>query len=93
MDTQNLLDERGKSYGEAHLLTGLVMGLLQKPLTVMLVENPELAHDWVQMLSKLIRALHDPTKKDSYHDLIGYATLALGILAEKENNESVPHDK
>jgi hypothetical protein len=86
-ETQQLLDERGKSYGNAHYLTGLVLGVLKKPLGEMLANAPELSHDWIQVLSKLIRILHDPYKIDSWDDLIGYAMLCKRIIAGEGEND------
>jgi len=90
MEPQQLLEERGKEYGEAHVLTGLVLKVVSRPFTSLIGDYPELAHDWVLMLSKLIRILFNPTKVDSYEDLIGYATLCLDtIRGEGDKHDSI----
>jgi hypothetical protein len=82
-ETKKLLEERGKSYGEAHVLVGVIIGVLQTPFIEMVRNAPELVHDWMQMLSKVVRILHDPYKIDSYDDLIGYAELCKSIINGK----------
>jgi len=75
MNIQSLLDEKEKHYGNAHELTGMVMGALTDPFLAMLNTAPMFSHNWVLMLSKLIRMLSDPYHLDNYDDIIGYATL------------------
>lgn len=80
MDTNELLEQRGSEYGETHFLVGVIIRVLGEPFIKFVREYPELIHDWVIMASKLVRIVHSPTKLDNYDDLIGYATLAKGIV-------------
>ncbi len=83
MPINDLLEERGAEYGTSHVLAGKVIGLLADPFVALVHTAPELVHDWVLMLSKLIRILHSPYKLDSYDDLIGYAELAKRTISER----------
>lgn len=63
------------------------MGLLHEPFHNLLIRHPKFAHNWVLMLSKLIRMLFNPFHIDNYEDIIGYATLSKQ-LAEQQGDES-----
>lgn len=79
-ETNQLLKDRGEHYGHTWLLAGQVMGILKEPFVHMLEVSPQYVHNWVLILSKLIRVLFDPYHKDSWRDIIGYATLVLNHL-------------
>jgi len=85
-ETSRLVEKRGSEYGQAHYLAGLVIGVLEEPFTKMVITHPELVHDWVLMLSKLIRILFSPTKIDHYDDIMGYALLAKRTLEGASND-------
>lgn len=76
-DIKKLLEERGKRYGDTWRLAGLVIEVLKHPFNHLIEEAPQFTHNWVLMLSKLIRILFDPFLLDNYKDLIGYATLCM----------------
>ena len=91
MDTQSLLKQRGSEYGETHYLVGLVIKTLEEPFIQFVRKTPELVHNWVLMMSKLIRILHSPYKRDNYDDLIGYAELCRKIIGA--SNVDISPDK
>jgi len=84
--TEQLLKERGSVYGDTWRLAGLVLGVLQVPFDYLLKTAPQFSHNWVLMLSKLIRILFSPYNVDHYDDIIGYATLCKKEL-EKERHD------
>lgn len=86
MEPTNLPTDRDPIYGETHYLAGLVIGVLREPFINLIMTHPELVHNWVLMLSKLIRALFSPTKVDHYDDIIGYALLTKRILEKGDND-------
>lgn len=75
--TEELLRERKSKYGDTWREAGEVMGILQVPFTKFLCSESWMAHNWVLILSKLIRILYSPREKDHWRDIIGYATLVL----------------
>lgn len=83
MDTHKLLTERGSDYGDTHIIVGKIIALIEQPFVKMVLEYPELVHDYVLMLSKVIRIVFNPFKLDSYDDLIGYTALAKDIIERK----------
>lgn len=82
-----LLKTRKKRYGDAHKYAGYAMGLLKEPFTNLLIVGPQFSHNWVLMLSKLIRILFDPYYIDNYDDLIGYATLCKQMAEKGKDND------
>lgn len=85
---KKLLKQRGNEYGEAWRMSGLVMGVLKTPFMNLIEQAPQFSHNWVLMLSKLIRILYSPYKADHYKDLIGYATLCLREVETVSKEES-----
>lgn len=82
-----LLNDRGNVYGQTWLYAGKVLQLLHVPFTNFVGEAGWMAHNWVLILSKLIRILYTPYNEDHWRDLIGYATLILDHLTQGEDNE------
>lgn len=83
-DVTKTLEQRGEEYGEAWLVAGTIMTHLQ---TVRLIEgilSTPYAHNWVLILSKLIRACRSPNNPDHWRDIAGYATLVLERIQRKE---------
>jgi hypothetical protein len=72
-----ILNQRGKEYGEAWKLAGIMMGSVAHLFFNMLIYSPQYAHNWVLILSKLVRALTSPRNPDHWKDIAGYATLCL----------------
>jgi hypothetical protein len=88
----NLLKDREKEYGATWYVVGQIMKLCGEYIySSALFRDTPFAHNWVQILGKLIRALTSPNKRDNWQDIIGYATLVLDFIdsVEKaqENNE------
>lgn len=81
MNVKKLLRDREIQYGNTHELAGNIMGgELKKPFIHLLDVAPQISHNWVLMLSKLIRILFDPYHIDNYDDIIGYATLCRDMV-------------
>lgn len=80
---QNILAQRGNSYGNTHKITGEIIhnfDLYNSPLFTSSVYT----YNWVQMLGKLIRWTHDTQNRDHLLDLIGYAVLTLELMDGQE---------
>lgn len=84
---RELLNDRGSSYGQTWFEAGKVIQLLQEPFANFVREAGWMSHNWVLILSKLIRILYTPYKEDHWRDLIGYATLILDHLTKGDSNE------
>lgn len=81
-----LLEAREEVYGDSWFMAGEAMGFLRKPLMNLLSTAPWMAHNWVLMLSKLIRILYSPYHRDNWADIVGYATLVLNSMDENPNH-------
>jgi len=83
---EDLVAERSKKYGDAHLTTSRIVRLLSESclLDNILVSN--LFFCWLMILNKLVRALADPNYLDNWQDIAGYAELALKELEAKHVN-------
>lgn len=76
-DVKKLLDERGKSYGDAWWLAGMVTGVLfnhNVRIFDRLIASFFL-HNWVLILSKMMRILVTPYEAEHWKDIEGYARL------------------
>lgn len=88
-----LLTEREKEYGATWYVVGQIMRSCGDYIySSALFRDTPFAHNWVQILGKLIRALSSPNKRDNWQDIIGYATLVLNFIenvekAKEENEE------
>lgn len=81
------LEERGKAYGEAWKLTGMV--LAEFPVTDKLTSSSYL-FNWIMVLNKLHRLLEAPDDPDGWKDVAGYAQLVLAdILRRREHNPPI----
>ena len=80
-----LLETRGRDYGDAWKLTGLVIQPVAEEVVDLAVKTPEVWLPWVQILNKLVRILVTPKNADHWRDIVGYATLVLESLTEKED--------
>jgi hypothetical protein len=77
-----LLNARKNEYGQAWLDSGRVIGLLSEDFVAFVEAQPYYVHNWVLILSKLIRILHSPNNPDHWRDIAGYATLVLNHITE-----------
>jgi hypothetical protein len=80
-DTQQLLTQRKKEYGDAWLIAGYWLNH-KAVRDSNLFQESLFTHNFVLILSKLARALHSPYKKDTWQDIAGYATLVANWLDE-----------
>lgn len=79
-----VLEDRGKEYGKAWYIAGMMVQNIPEIYYTPLFHRSPFAHNWFLMLSKLVRMLASPYKKDNYIDLIGYATLCLEYINDEE---------
>lgn len=86
-EVQDLITERGKSYGRTWLHAGVVMGLLREPFYHLLQVAPWVAHNWVLILSKMIRILYTPWERDHWADIMGYVQLVLNEMDQRPEEE------
>lgn len=84
----SLLNTRGSQYGNAWRLTTEAASYIFSNSTVSdpvkkLLKTGHL-YNWITILCKLIRLLANPNHKDSWDDIVGYATLS-SKLCENPN--------
>lgn len=77
-----VLDERGEEYGKAWLLAGIILQR-KEVLNSILFQQTPLSHNFVLVVSKLCRMLTSPYNTDHYIDAIGYLTLMLRWVEER----------
>lgn len=79
------LSQRGESYGDAWKLTGQFLSEVITKYNISL--SPLMAsgymYNWMSIMSKLLRALTSPRKRDHWVDIAGYATLVANDLEEE----------
>lgn len=85
MDVQETLNERNETYGVAWLISGNVIKLLHDNGLMNILLSSEYSHNWILILSKMIRLLKTPEHLDTWKDIAGYATLVCAHLSAKEN--------
>lgn len=81
----NLLEKRGRGYGDAWKLTGMMVKPVASQVLELAVKKPEMWAPWVLILNKLVRILVTPGRADHWRDIVGYATLVLESLTKKED--------
>ena len=80
-DTQTLLAERAVTHGETWIVAGEVVQMLHHNYELMnTINSTPYGHNWMLLLSKLIRCLYTPYNIDHWRDLAGYATLVVNHL-------------
>jgi hypothetical protein len=79
---ENLLEERKRVYGDTWLIVGdiLEVGPVQKEFLHLTAEFPKAVHNWILIMSKMIRVLYTPHDADHWRDIAGYATLMYKYL-------------
>lgn len=77
-----VLEDRGKEYGEAWLVAGNVIKYVGNVSSLTKLMSTPFFHNWVIILSKMIRILQSPTKIDHWKDIAGYATLVMQYLEQ-----------
>jgi len=75
-----MINERQSTYGDAWRITGVALAPLAEELYNFLVMVPEFFIAWLMIFNKLIRLLADPYHRDSWEDIIGYATLVIRYI-------------
>jgi len=82
LSTNLMLEVRGEEYGNAWFLTGWIIERLgADKLSTLIFSGFSFA--WIQILNKLVRLLRNPYHKDSWIDIIGYATLVVRDIEAK----------
>ncbi len=71
--TQQLIDERQKTHGDAHKLTNAAIKaiVVHVPASTLLMAGIS----WFMILNKLMRLLYNPTNIDTWQDIEGWAVL------------------
>jgi len=78
-----LIQSRDAEYGSAWKLAGDILGTFHKSIyRSTLFTETTYGHNWVLILSKLIRALSSPYNRDHWQDIQGYAKLVTDDLTE-----------
>lgn len=85
----SVLEDRGAQYGEAWLMGGKFLAEMMRKYDIDLSDLMEsgFSYAWQSILSKLLRALASPMKRDHWVDIAGYATLVANYLGE-DNEEA-----
>lgn len=79
MSVESLLEERGKRYGSYSFNTRRFWDLATRvDLFNLSKEHPEEAYALMMVLVKVSRLAHKLDDKESWVDICGYATLAIG---------------
>ena len=81
----DLLNTRGRSYGEAWKLTGRMVKPVATEAFNLVQEESEIWAPWMLILNKLVRILTTPKCEDHWRDIAGYATLVFESLTKKED--------
>jgi len=84
---ETLLKNREAKYGNTWFLAGKVVEMLRTPYIQFIRICPEYSHNWMMILSKLIRILFSPYDIDHWRDIAGYATL---VQRDLEVHDDVP---
>lgn len=85
MKTEELIAHRTKEYGDAWLFVGMVLRSFADTIyTSRLATQSPFMHNWILILSKLMRALHSPHNRDHWDDISGYAMLVSMHIKEIE---------
>lgn len=84
MELRETLNERNQVYGSSWLISGSVLKLLHDNGFTSIIMSSEYSHNWLLILSKLIRLLKTPNHYDTWLDIAGYATLVCEHLKLKE---------
>jgi ribonuclease BN (tRNA processing enzyme) len=84
-NVDDLLRKRRETHGDTWLIAGDIMHLIGLDRFALLFQTPY-THNWVLILSKLIRILFSPMHKDHWADIEGYAKLVVDNLASKKEN-------
>jgi hypothetical protein len=104
-DTQSirdLVDSRDKEYGQAWLVTGVVMSnmVAEDPQVFDVLHDTPYTYNWTIIQNKLHRLLTNPYHVDSWKDIGGYAELVVRHLEERNRagkrvkvvRQGVPHE-
>jgi hypothetical protein len=75
-------------YGNTWWLVGDIIQILGENYLRFTVEYPHGVHNWVLIMSKMVRILFTPKNPDHWRDIAGYATLQLTMLEEIQNETS-----
>jgi hypothetical protein len=89
MNTDKLLEERKREYGDAWILAGVWLNHKAVRDSALFQESIFI-HNFVLILSKMARALHSPYNVDHWRDIAGYATLVANWLTEHGIGEDKP---
>ena len=89
MDTQEILNQRGKQYGDYVMISHVMQSICCLLITDNMTSVEKTAIQMIAM--KLARIKHDPTYKDNWQDIAGYAELVVNeierVEAQIENHE------
>lgn len=89
----NIVEERQAVYGDAWFDAGIVMGVIPHRISNLLVVAPWMLHNWVLILSKLLRATVSPYNKDHWLDIMGYAQLVYDKIEKEDLDDSTPYEE
>jgi ABC-type phosphate/phosphonate transport system permease subunit len=85
-NVEQLLKERKDEYGNTWLIAGKVVHFITAFVSLDKIVASGYIHNWVLILSKLIRALFTPDHIDHWQDMAGYATLVAEDLKTTNND-------
>lgn len=79
-----LLADRAKTHGEAHLIIGQYLSVMYKQGLLDKVFATPQCFDWLMVFAKLVRMTQDPTFGDNPRDVEGYARLIRLSMSKTE---------
>ena len=88
---KRLLEERQQTHGNTWYIAGWIiqLALADEVSSVVKSHWGWTIHNWVLILSKLIRALHTPWEVDHWRDIEGYARLVREELQKQNPTQGV----
>lgn len=85
-EVKGLIGSRNSQYGNSGPKVSNILNLVDFSNTPLFNDTPYLVHDYILVLSKLMRGLISPTKRDHWLDAIGYLVLIIEQLNEMDTS-------
>lgn len=90
-EISEMLERKQRAYGQAWKLATAILGNREvfAAFANFVAVTPEYVHNWVIIMSKMMRILTSPENPDHWRDIVGYATLVLDDLTNKRNPSTI----
>lgn len=84
MEPQKLIDARQETHGDTWKIMGPLINSVLPQVIDMVQKHPKYVWSWLMIASKLVRALFNPTVREHWYDIQGYAQLVIKDLEVKD---------